>query len=150
MITALGVEFSQIINTMKTKIFVYVFLILAVLLLSNCEKNNESSGEQRTLLIASVKPVVNDATCLIGGANDKIPPIYIFKENDSNWRLWYSLQPIVGFDESYEEGYEYVIVVNQYRLDKPPADASIYVYRLEKIISKIQKESEDIPDYMIK
>ena len=87
---------------------------------------------------------------MIGGANDKIPPIYIFKENDSNWRLWYSLQPIVGFDESYEEGYEYVIVVNQYRLDKPPADASIYVYRLEKIISKIQKESEDIPDYMIK
>ena len=110
---------------MKTKIFGFVFLILTVFILSNCEKNNESSGEQRTLLIASVKPVVNDVTCLIGGATDKIPPIYIFKENDSDWRLWYSLQPIVGFDELYEEGYEYVIAVNQYRLDEPPADACL-------------------------
>lgn len=135
---------------MKTKIFGFVFLILTVFILSNCEKNNESSGEQLTLLIASVKPVVNDATCLNGGATDKIPPIYIFKENNSNWRLWYSIKPIVGFDELYEEGYEYIIVVNQNKLDEPPADASIYVYQLEKIISKIQKESENIPDYMIK
>ena len=127
---------------MKTKIFVYVFLILAVLLLSNCEKNNESSGEQRTLLIASVKPVVNDATCLIGGANDKIPPIYIFKENDSNWRLWYSLQPIVGFDESYEEGYEYVIVVNQYRLDKPLPMQAFTCIDLRKLFLKFKKNQK--------
>ena len=58
-----------------------------------------------------------------------------------NWNLFYS--QIEGF--SYEPGYEYVLQVRKEKIDNPPADGSSIRYRLVKVVSKTQKESEGLP-----
>ena len=73
-------------------------------------------------------------------------PVYIYKEESPDWRLWYSHDPIRGFDEIYEEGYEYVVKVRRLTLADPPQDAGAYVYELKKVVSKTQKHSEGVPE----
>lgn len=66
----------------------------------------------------------------------------LVKEGDGeNWNLFYS--QIEGF--SYEPGYEYVLQVRKEKIDNPPADGSSIRYRLVKVVSKTQKESEGLP-----
>lgn len=69
--------------------------------------------------------------------------VFLVKEGDATeWMFFYS--DIEGFD--YESGYEYVLEVKKERVEEPiPADASSIKYILVKEISKIQKESSDLP-----
>lgn len=57
------------------------------------------------------------------------------------WQYMYS--PIKGF--VHESGYEYELLVLRSELRNPPQDASRYVYRLKKIVSKVKKLSEGMP-----
>lgn len=59
----------------------------------------------------------------------------------SDWQYMYDA--IEGFE--YESGYEYVLLVNQLERKNVPQDASKYVYRLKKILSKQKKHSEGMP-----
>jgi len=146
MITALGVEFSQIINTMKTKIFWFVFLILSASLLVKCDKDDDTTI--LTLTIASVKPVTNEYT--VQHLPFITPPLYIYKENGDEWGIWPSSNPIHGFDNIYQEGSEYVIEIIETCKDNPEPDQPNYSYRLNRVVSAVHKESENIPNYMIK
>lgn len=146
MITALGVEFSQKYNTMKTKIFGFVFLILSASLLVNCDKDDDTTI--LTLTIASVKPVTNEYT--VQHLPFITPPLYIYKENGDEWGIWPSSNPIHGFDNIYQEGSEYVIEIIETCKDNPEPDQPNYSYRLNRVVSAVHKESENIPNYMIK
>ena len=60
-------------------------------------------------------------------------------EGDS--RGWFPLtnQEIQGFD--YEEGFEYVLKVNQSNVENPPADGSSIEYILIEVLSKTKDDS---------
>ncbi len=55
-------------------------------------------------------------------------------KNSKDWTLFYS--QIKGFD--YKPGYRYVIDVIRTKRKNVPADASIYTYKLKKVIKKTQ------------
>ena len=107
-----------------------LLLLFACLLFLSCDKDDK--GKITTLTIASEKGVVE----LVG-----VRPCYFVKFKGSDvWSRTGSY--IFGFD--YQPGYEYVIKVVQEEVKNPPED---YVanYRLIKIISKVQKNSENLP-----
>jgi len=67
---------------------------------------------------------------------------YLVKEGDA--KIWsYMYQSVEGF--TYEPGCEYVLKVKKEKVANPPADASSIRYILEKVVSKKQKISEDLP-----
>jgi len=55
-------------------------------------------------------------------------------KNSKNWELFYS--QISGF--KYQPGYRYVILVNRTKRTNVPADASVYEYKLKKIVKKVK------------
>lgn len=129
--------------------------LLAVLFFAGC-KEDDGIVEQRneTLLIASARPAQKESLVMIGGSGGEGAwgPTYICKYGEaSEWRLWYGDLPIRGFDEIYEEGYEYRIEVRTtyYRPDPDLADHNPRECKLLRLISKERKESQDIPaDYL--
>lgn len=108
-------------------------LVLFILIMSiSCEKN--SIEEQETLIVAS-----RQIDC-IGVAPQKC---YLIKRVDEeNWSFLYS--SIYGL--TYEEGFEYKISVLKTKIANPMQDASSIEYELIEIISKIRKESENLPN----
>lgn len=121
-----------------------LFLIFAGCMIFGCDKLDDKYKSEKmiTLTIASVKPVaVDDDYDWLKGL-----PVYIYRQESPDWQLWYSHEPIKGFDEIYREGYEYVIKVRRLTLANPPQDAGAYIYELKKVLSKTQKDSEGIPD----
>ena len=71
------------------------------------------------------------------------PRYYVKYDGDKEWSLFYS--HIEGFD--YQEGYEYVLNVKVTTISDPPMDASSKDYKLNHVISREEKESENIPDW---
>lgn len=63
------------------------------------------------------------------------------KADSSDWEYFYS--QIEGFN--YEEGFEYVIEVEEQEVENPPADASSIRYILVNEVSKTAKTSEGLP-----
>jgi len=53
-------------------------------------------------------------------------------KNSKSWELFYS--QISGF--KYQPGYRYVILVNRTKRTNVPADASVYEYKLKKVLKK--------------
>lgn len=110
---------------------IILFLTL-ILVLSACENNTESTIE-KTLFVASKK-----VDC-IGIAPQKC---LLIRENDTqNWQYFYDA--IAGFE--YEEGFEYKIIVSESEIENPPQDASSIKTTLIKLISKVEKISENLP-----
>lgn len=70
--------------------------------------------------------------------------LLVMKDGETEWSLFYS--QIEGFE--YEPGYEYVIKVKEDYLDPAdvPADASSIKYTLVKMVSKTEKNSENLPE----
>ena len=71
------------------------------------------------------------------------PRYYVKYDGDQEWSLFYS--HIEGFD--YQEGYEYVLNVKVTTISDPPMDASSKDYKLNHVISREEKESENIPNW---
>ncbi len=116
---------------MKTKVF--FVLILSFVLAFSCETMN-NENEEKTLFIAS-KTIncigVIPQQCLLVKTKDK-----------EDWEYFYST--ISGFN--YEEGFEYVIVVLEEKVNNPIEDSSSSKYSLIKIESKIKKTSKNLPN----
>lgn len=62
-------------------------------------------------------------------------------DGQQSWTNFYGT--IEGFN--YELGYEYVIEVREENIPNPPMDGGSVAYFLQKEISKIKKESENLP-----
>ncbi|MDR2885157.1 MAG: DUF4377 domain-containing protein [Rikenellaceae bacterium] len=111
------------------------FLLLmfaAAMLLPACDKGEDYTT--KTLIIASEKPVVS--------GDIMFPPSYYVKEStDGPWEYFYD--GIEGF--TYVAGFEYCLRVKVYEVKDPPADGSSLRYVCDKVISKVEKNSEGLP-----
>lgn len=130
-----------------TKITI-LFLAVCGLTLAGCKSEEYHSEKTITLTIASVKPVDKESLYQ-WSAETSWKPIYIYKRRNADWSIWSAWSPIVGFEEKYEEGYEYVIKVRHRILNNPHIDENPDKYKLEKVVSKVKKDSEGIPDNFI-
>lgn len=102
------------------------------LILFSCSESDLISSE-KTLVVASKK-----ADC-VGVDYQKC---LLIKENETeNWQYFYG--SITGF--TYQEGFEYVLLVSEKIIDNPPQDSSSKETILIKIISRTEKTSENLP-----
>lgn len=113
------------------KSIIYFFLLFAILLVTGCSKYDNT----KIITIASKKVVVEN----IHGEQLNM---YLYKENDSDTK-WSIYSSYIGNFE-YESGYEYIIKVGVVSPDLNLMDDEGYSDLL-KIISKIKKESENLP-----
>lgn len=109
------------------KAILYLFAISLFLVSCN------SSQDTERLIIAS-----KQADC-VGVAPQKC--LVVKRSANEDWEFFYN--GVEGFN--YEPGYEYEIEVKKETVENPAADQSSIRYILVKEISKVQKESEDLP-----
>ena len=138
---------SKITITMAMGIRVLIMLFACGATLSGCDNDRE-----RTifLTIASVRPADRQELYYSSGETSW-KPLYICKRGSEEWEIWSAWNPIHGYDERYEEGYEYRIEVAHRTVayDNNVADANPDTYRLVRIVSKIKKTSEGIPAHFL-
>ncbi|KAB1160402.1 DUF4377 domain-containing protein [Tenacibaculum aiptasiae] len=105
--------------------------IVITLLLTSCMSNQDNID--KTILVASKRlncTGVGTQKCLL-----------VKETTGKNWEYFYD--NIEGFN--YEEGFEYVLEVSEKEVSPLPADASTVKIVLVKIVSKIKKDSENLP-----
>lgn len=105
----------------KIVLFLSMFFVMIA-----CENNNLQENE-KTLYVASKK-----VDCMGLFAQQCL---MVKENNQQNWEYFYD--SIVGF--TYQEGFEYEILVSEKRIENPPQDASSIETTLIKIISKTEK-----------
>jgi hypothetical protein len=108
-------------------------LLALVFCMLSCENNNLLDNE-KTLIIASKKVDcvgLNPQKCLL-----------VKESSQQNWEYFYD--SIAGF--TYEEGFEYEILVSEKEIKNPPQDTSSIETVLIKVLSKIKKISENLPN----
>ena len=113
------------------KYFAFLFFCCALFF---CENNNDLQEKEKTLLIASTK-----VDC-VGLGPQKC--LLIKENNQGSWEYLYD--SIIGF--VYEKGFEYEVLVSEKQIQNPPQDASSIELTLIKIVSKVQKTSENLPN----
>ena len=111
---------------MKNSIYL---LITFVLLMISCSEN---SPIERYIIASKTVDCsgVGKQKCML-----------VKKGDSSKWEYFYS--SIEGFN--YQEGFEYILDVKEEKVENPPVDGSSIRYILVKEISKIAKESKNLP-----
>ncbi|PQJ80024.1 hypothetical protein BTO18_12955 [Polaribacter porphyrae] len=99
----------------------------------SCDDDN-TLASQKTITVAS-----KTVDC-IGFVSQKC--LLIKDKNQQDWNYFYDT--ITGF--TYEEGFEYEIIIAQREIENPPQDASSIETTLVSITSKIKKTSENLPN----
>lgn len=124
--------------------------ILFLFFVAGCQKSDKYDSEEVIrLTIASVKPVEKEENYDYNYEGCWMP-LYICKiDENPQWRLWHTWRYIEGFDNLYEEGYEYVIDIYERHLAHSGITGIPWKYHLKKVISKVEKDSEGIPEQFI-
>ena len=107
-----------------------IICVLALLLLSACDKENSFTLDMR---IASYYGFMFDGESSL--------PHRMLLGYDG--RRWEQRDPIEGFD--YEEGFEYEIKVRVKSVKNPPMGGSSRTMSLIKVVSKVKKQTDDCP-----
>lgn len=120
-----------------------IMLPLALLTLAGCEKNGGGNRDitweyerTETFEVASEKGIRLE---MIGAPY----PCTMLRSDDSE--KWFA-QPVGEFDD-YEEGYEYVIRADRFRVIVPKGmevDGPLHFYTLKEVVSKTQRDTDDI------
>ncbi|PWG06221.1 DUF4377 domain-containing protein [Polaribacter aquimarinus] len=111
-----------------------IFIFFSIVFLTSCPNETGILEVEKTLIIASKK-----VEC-VGVSSQQC---FLIKENEQqSWEYFYDSIN----DFNYEEGFEYVILVIEEEIENPPQDASSIKYSLVKVISKIKKTSENLPN----
>lgn len=111
-----------------------LIIFVTVLCISSCEDSEKNLGKEKTYTVASKR-----IDCE-GVATQKC---YLIKKNgEQNWNYFYS--EIIGFN--YEEGFEYELLISETPIENPLQDTSSIAYKLLKVISIIEKTSENLPE----
>ena len=109
-------------------------MIFSIVFLTSCPNETGILEVEKTLTVASKKVKCEGVST---------QQCFLIKENNQqNWEYFYD--PINDFN--YEEGFEYVVLVLQEEVENPPQDASSIKLSLIKVISKIKKTSENLPN----
>lgn len=115
------------------KLTLFIFLSFLSSILFSCNMSKEAANNMVMMTIASKK-----VDCTGVG---KMKCLLIKKGDQKDWTFHYF--GIKNFN--YEEGYEYLIQVRKDSIKNPPADAPSIQYTLVKEISKVKKQSENMP-----
>lgn len=117
---------------MKTRIIVLLSVYIFILGLSSCNNEN-SENKEMILTVASEKPIPNGM--------ENFRPLYAKAQGVERWSSW---EGIEGF--THEDGYEYVLKVWREKWHNGEVmDASMYRYKLLRVISKMKRDSRDLP-----
>lgn len=108
---------------------VAVSILCAGVLLANC--TNELPGIGKTIYVAAHR-----VSCEGVGTQQCLQ---IKEDPDANWTLWYD--EIKGF--THEEGFEFVLLVQEETQNNPPADGSSISLQLIDIVSKTAVEEPE-------
>ena len=129
-------------DRLKVWIFSLLLSMVAIICFTSCsDDNDDNMGKIETITMAS------NLYKWPYGSNNLFPTYYLIKrEGKQEWEHFYS--GINGF--TFEEGYETVLEVRIDPIAKPAADQGNEQFTLIKVISKIQKESEGLPEGTIK
>lgn len=111
------------------KLNYYVWISLLGMVLFSYSGTYASKAERVIMQIKSER-----ADCVGVGAQKCY---WVKYQGEDQWQLFY--EQIEGFD--FEEGYQYVLKVKRTQKKHVPTDASAYVYRLIKTISKEKVEA---------
>lgn len=117
--------------------------------LCSCLSDNEEvegrkilSSEDYVITVASHKV---EGVVTSSGANIKTEVLAVKKEGLDKWEALYGIS---GFD--YEEGYEYKLKINEtHYLDYRMGDPAWSEHKLLEVLSKEQKETEGLPEYIV-
>lgn len=113
----------------------YLLPFFSLLLLFSCEVNKDS---ETTFNVSTF--VVASQTIECQGEAPQQCLLVKTSENQQNWQFFYS--NIDGF--KHQEGYEYVIIVEETPIKNPPQDGSSIAYTLIEVVSKIEKTSANL------
>ncbi len=119
---------------MRTKLILFVIACLTAGGLTSCS-NEDSENKEMVITVASEKRIYS------GLEEWGHSPYYAKESGNNQWIPW---DHIEGF--THEEGYEYVLKIWQEKWHNGEImDASIYRYKLLKVLSKVKKDSEGLP-----
>lgn len=119
---------------MKSKLFTIYLLFAALMLLTgSCLDDGQAKDkvEKITLYVSE-----NTGTTYPLFVDTPITCMLVKEKDESKWQPL-TLGGIEGF--TYEEGYAYTLSVQKTTLADPPADGSLFEYKLLKILSKEKK-----------
>lgn len=127
-----------------TPLFGILLLFLCTINLTACLNDDEPQDS-----VENMEAHVSAVTCISGSlfGNYPIEGMLVKVDNESDYQ-YFDFNEISGF--TYQRGCEYDLKIERVTLANPPADASIYNYRLLKEVSKNQGEGvrADIPLYI--
>lgn len=133
---------------MKKVLFIALSVALFMVSCGGTTKQQEASTETSEANADSQEVVANQIKLTIASEQVDCTGVgpqkcfLIKQEGETDWSFWYS-----GIQEfNYEPGYEYVIEVKVDTVATPAADASSIIYTFVQEISKIQKQSENMPN----
>lgn len=117
-------------NTLTKKLF--TILSLLSILIVGCNKSDKETKGTKIMTVTSEQ---RDCFLL-----DRFPSYLVKTDDVAGWHTM--TESIVGFE--YTPGYEYVLEVKEIVKQDPPQDW-LGEYQLIKVISKVQKNSENLP-----
>lgn len=124
-------------NIQKARFCFYAILLIALSLLASCIDDNEPVDRQETVTLY-VSANMGQTSGLTGTMHDCM---LVKEKGDDTWNTW-ALEGIKGF--TYEEGYNYELLVTKTIYANPPADGGTYGYSLIQIVSKVAKDHAKI------
>jgi len=117
---------------MKTKFTIFLLVSFVCAGFVSCSDDDDET-KVFDVTISSVQKVYD--------GDFVFSPYFGKQEGDNTWKPF---DYIYGFE--HEEGYEYVLKVKQEKHpNRDMADAPMYKYTLLEVLSKVKKESENIP-----
>ncbi|SEV81332.1 protein of unknown function [Prevotella aff. ruminicola Tc2-24] len=119
---------------MEMKTARIVILFFALLSFVACDSNDEviDKTEQIILYVSAETGTYQNVP-----DNNYVEGMRIKEKGESQW-ICVSFQEISGF--TFENGYEYELLVNKIIVANPPQDAGNVKYELIKVISQTKKE----------
>lgn len=110
---------------------IFYYILAAVVIFTSCDKDDRAYN--MSVRVASYYGVMFDGESSL--------PRRMLLGYDG--RRWVQRDPIEGFD--YEEGFEYEIRVRVKPVKNPPMGGSSHTMSLIKVVSKVEKHTDDCP-----
>ena len=109
-------------------------MMLAAFSLASCSSDDDDKDivEQVTIFVSAETGTYQNVP-----DNNYVEGMRIKEKGESQW-ICVSFQEISGF--TFENGYEYELLVNKIIVANPPQDAGNVKYELIKVISQTKKE----------
>ncbi len=120
---------------MRTRVLLFIITCLTVWGMTACsDENSEDIHNKEMVITVASEKAIHDGT-------EWVAPYFIKENGKGEWRRLEGIQEF-----THEDGYEYVLRIWREKWhDGEIQDVSIYRYKLLEVLSKVKKDSEDMP-----